>query len=183
MLNEGNVHYEISLIHQSISNLLKQNKGLELGELTPAWTESDIVNKDVMRDFLDLASHVISKIDGVGAKNIGTAHRSTWSGRSKTTKPETWRKTCRGLTLLPRNTSAASEVGRPKSSGTMACRTYLVWVVRGSQSGLWARGGIVAMMRSWPDDSASVANAPSQHKSSRFDSRSAGAAKIAGDYW
>ena len=183
MLNDGNVYYEISLIHQSISNLLTQNKGLELGELTTAWTESDIVNKEVMRDFLDLASHVISKIDGIGAKNIGTAHRMDVERSQQDNKTRDMAEDMSRIDI------AATEHIR----GVRGGKAEVIW--DDGVPYMLGLGGARIPVRIMgerrdsgddeivPDDSASVANAPSQQRSSRFDSRSAGAAKIAGDYW
>ena len=75
MVGEERIHYEVSLIHQTMNDLLEQNKDLELGELTDNWTEETVLEGTRMQDFVDLASHIVSKMDGVGACNIGTLYR------------------------------------------------------------------------------------------------------------
>jgi hypothetical protein len=75
MINDGRLHYEVSLVHKGISELLEKNVNLELGELTGAWTEAEILSKEGMRSTVDLTTLVVSKIDGIGSKNIGTLFR------------------------------------------------------------------------------------------------------------
>jgi hypothetical protein len=75
MINDGRLHYEVSLIHKGINELLEQNAGLELGELTGVWSEGEILSKEDMRGMVDLTTLVVSKIDGIGSKNIGTLFR------------------------------------------------------------------------------------------------------------
>jgi hypothetical protein len=75
MINDGRLHYEVSLVHKRINELLEQNAELELGELTDVWTEAEILSKEEMRGTVDLTILVVSKIDGIGSKNIGTLFR------------------------------------------------------------------------------------------------------------
>jgi hypothetical protein len=75
MINDGRLHYEVSLVHKQINELLEQNAVLELGELTRAWTESKILSKEDTRSIVDLTTLVVSKIDGIGSENIGTLFR------------------------------------------------------------------------------------------------------------
>jgi hypothetical protein len=75
MINDGRLHYEVSLVHKGISELLEKNADLELGELTNAWTEAEILSKESIRSTVDLTTLVMSKIDGIGSKNIGTLFR------------------------------------------------------------------------------------------------------------
>jgi hypothetical protein len=75
MINDGQLHYEVSLVHKGINELLEPNADLELGELTHVWTEPNILSKEDMRGIVDLTTLVVSKIDGIGSKNIGTLFR------------------------------------------------------------------------------------------------------------
>jgi hypothetical protein len=72
MINDGRLHYEVSLVHKGINELLEQNADIELGELTHAWTEARISSEEDMRSIVDLTTFVVSKIDGIRSKNIGT---------------------------------------------------------------------------------------------------------------
>jgi hypothetical protein len=75
MVNDGRLHYEVSLVHKGINELLEENASLELGELTNAWTAAKILSKEAIRNMVDLTTLVVSKIDGIGSKNIGTLFR------------------------------------------------------------------------------------------------------------
>lgn len=75
MVNDGRLHYEVSLVHKGINELLEENANLELGELTDAWTVPEILSMEAMRNMVDLTTLVVSKIDGIGSKNIGTLFR------------------------------------------------------------------------------------------------------------
>jgi hypothetical protein len=75
MINDGRLHYEVSLVHKGINELLEQNADIELGELTRTWTEATILSDEDMRSIVDLTTLVVSKIDGIGSKNIGTLFR------------------------------------------------------------------------------------------------------------
>lgn len=72
----GRVHYEMSIVHRGINQVLALNEELEIGELTPAEaTGRSLVGRDAIRSMLDIAVHMISKIDFVGMHNFGTQLR------------------------------------------------------------------------------------------------------------
>lgn len=75
MISDGRIHYEVSLVHEGIRKLLEKNKDLELGELTNKWTEKEVLQEHTCRTMVDLVTLVVSKMDGIGAKNIGTLYR------------------------------------------------------------------------------------------------------------
>jgi hypothetical protein len=75
MVNEGRLHYEVSLVHKGINELLEENANLELGELTDAWAAAEILSMEAVKNMVDLTTLVVSKIDGIGSKNIGTLFR------------------------------------------------------------------------------------------------------------
>jgi hypothetical protein len=76
MLDEDRIHYEVSLIHKSINDALKQNRKLEIGALTnEITTGKSLLKSHIIQIMLDLVSHVVSKIDWAGVHNNGTLLR------------------------------------------------------------------------------------------------------------
>jgi hypothetical protein len=76
MLDGDRIHYEVSLTHKSINEALKQNRKLEIGALTnEATTGKSLLKSHTFQIMLDLASHVVSKIDWAGVHNNGTLLR------------------------------------------------------------------------------------------------------------
>ncbi|KAK5231122.1 hypothetical protein LTR72_000302 [Exophiala xenobiotica] len=70
---EGRVHYELSLMHKKINHALLENETLEIGELTSEeLTGKNLLKKPVIRSLLDVATHMVSKIDFIGMHNRGT---------------------------------------------------------------------------------------------------------------
>ncbi|EXJ88378.1 hypothetical protein A1O1_05308 [Capronia coronata CBS 617.96] len=73
---DGRIHYEMSLVHTGINQVLAQNEELVIGELTPAETTGQsLVDRAAIRSLLDIAVHMLSKIDFVGMHNFGTQLR------------------------------------------------------------------------------------------------------------
>ena len=75
MVQDGRIHYEVALINTEIDGSLDENKELELGELTSGWTVENLLNKSRLRALLDLTTHLVTNIDWMGARNIGTLRR------------------------------------------------------------------------------------------------------------
>ncbi|EXJ78294.1 hypothetical protein A1O3_09455 [Capronia epimyces CBS 606.96] len=72
----GRIHYEMSLVHTGINQVLAQNEDLEIGELTPTETTGrSLVDRAVISSMLDIAVHMLSKIDFIGMQNVGTQAR------------------------------------------------------------------------------------------------------------
>ncbi|KAJ9633294.1 uncharacterized protein PV06_00987 [Exophiala oligosperma] len=70
---EGRIHYELSIVHKQVTAALKGNEDLEIGEFTPSEsTGKSILEKSVIRAMLDVATHMVSKMDFVGTRNVGT---------------------------------------------------------------------------------------------------------------
>lgn len=76
MVREGRIHYEIALVHQRINAVLAQNESLELGELTDErFTGKSLLYPGRICDMLDLAVHMVNRMDYMGSHNIGTLRR------------------------------------------------------------------------------------------------------------
>ena len=72
----GRIHYEMSLVHRQINEVLAKNKFLEIGELTDAGTTGkSLLDHNTIRSMLDIAVQLVSKIDYVGMWNYGTQKR------------------------------------------------------------------------------------------------------------
>ncbi|KIX01571.1 uncharacterized protein Z518_09297 [Rhinocladiella mackenziei CBS 650.93] len=76
LAREGRIHYELSLVHTGINEVLAQNESLEIGELTDGETTGkSLINRAVIRSMLEVAVQMISRIDFVGMRNFGTQER------------------------------------------------------------------------------------------------------------
>ncbi|KIW23194.1 uncharacterized protein PV07_11414 [Cladophialophora immunda] len=72
----GHIHYEMSLVHNGINDVLAKNKALEIGELTdPETTGKSLLVPPAIRSMLDIAVQTVSKMDFVGLRNYGTQQR------------------------------------------------------------------------------------------------------------
>lgn len=77
LMQEGRVHYEMSLIHTGINATLVKNESLEIGELTDSETTGkSLVELQTITLMLDLAVKIVNRLDFMGMSNIGTLHRS-----------------------------------------------------------------------------------------------------------
>lgn len=122
MVNDGQIHYEVSVMHKGVTELLAKNQELELGELTDAWSEKWVLDKQRMRSMVDMISLVVSKIDGVGAKNIGTLFRKNMERlvEEKQLDPS------RGLTSM--HTSSRLDPGATSHvRGVRGGKAHIVW--------------------------------------------------------
>ncbi|KEF59492.1 uncharacterized protein A1O9_04336, partial [Exophiala aquamarina CBS 119918] len=76
LMQEGRVHYEMSLIHTGINVALARNESLEIGELTdPETTGKSLVEIQTITLMLDLVVKMVNRLDFVGMSNIGTLYR------------------------------------------------------------------------------------------------------------
>ncbi|KAL2444701.1 hypothetical protein ABEF95_017160 [Exophiala dermatitidis] len=78
LARDSRIHYEMSVVHTGINDILAENGQLEIGDLTPAETtgKSLLVNNGpVIRSMLDVAMCLVSKIDWLGMHNFGTQPR------------------------------------------------------------------------------------------------------------
>jgi hypothetical protein len=97
MLEQDRIHYEVSIVHKHINNLLKQNQSLQTGDLTTGFsTGKNLLKPRFISQMLDLVNHIVSKIDWAGVHNNGTLVRTTQeehdlAARVATTVPGTRR--------------------------------------------------------------------------------------------
>ena len=75
MHTNGRIHYEVALVHKDVNNQLLHNMNLELGELTSAWSENSLLTQETVTELLEVATHVVVRMDYVGANNFGTLAR------------------------------------------------------------------------------------------------------------
>ncbi len=73
MVEQMMIHFEVSLVSEYIEHALSANAQLTVGDVTSAWTEDSILQKWLTRPLLELTQTVVSKIDGVGFYNVGSA--------------------------------------------------------------------------------------------------------------
>jgi hypothetical protein len=73
MVDQMMLHFEVSLISDSIERAISANANLTIGDITTAWTEDSLLQKWRTKTLLEITRMVISKIDGVGFHNIGSA--------------------------------------------------------------------------------------------------------------
>lgn len=73
---EGQIHYELSLVHPGINKILAGNESLEVGEVTDAQaTGTTLLDRSIIHSMLDSAVTMVSKIDFLGMHNFGTQPR------------------------------------------------------------------------------------------------------------
>ena len=109
MLEQDRIHYEVSIVHKHINNLLKQNQSLQTGDLTTGFsTGKNLLKPRFISEMLDLVSHIVSKVDWAGVHNNGTLARTMQedqdlAARVATTVPGTRRPTpsFAGMTSTP----------------------------------------------------------------------------------
>jgi hypothetical protein len=76
LADTGRIHYELSVVHGGINEVLAKNESLEIGELTdPETTGQSLLDRAIIRSMLDIAVQFVSKIDYVGMWNYGTQKR------------------------------------------------------------------------------------------------------------
>ncbi|OCT49279.1 hypothetical protein CLCR_04646 [Cladophialophora carrionii] len=76
LADAGRIHYELSVVHRAINQVLAENESLEIGELTAANTTGQtLLDRTVIRAILDAAVQLVSKIDYIGMWNYGTQKR------------------------------------------------------------------------------------------------------------
>ncbi|KAL2399709.1 hypothetical protein ABEF94_000492 [Exophiala dermatitidis] len=78
LARDSRIHYEMSVVHTGINDILAENEHLEIGDLTPVETtgKSLLVNNGpAIRSMLDVAMCLVSKIDWLGSHNFGTQPR------------------------------------------------------------------------------------------------------------
>jgi hypothetical protein len=73
MVEQMMIHFEVSLISDSIERAMSVNASLAVGDITSAWTEESLLQKWRTKTLLEITQIVVSKIDGVGFHNIGSA--------------------------------------------------------------------------------------------------------------
>jgi hypothetical protein len=73
MVQQMMIHFEVSLLSESIERAMSANANLAIGDITSAWTEDSLLQKWRTRALLEVSHMVVSKIDGVGFHNIGSA--------------------------------------------------------------------------------------------------------------
>jgi len=77
LMQDGRVHYEMSLIHTGINDALTQNESLEIGELTHAETSGkSLLKLETINLMLDLVVQMANRLDYMGMSNIGTLYRN-----------------------------------------------------------------------------------------------------------
>ena len=76
MLQDGVVHYELSIVDTSIKEILNSNGTLELGELASPSAGKQLLKGDRIKKLVDLTAHMVSKIDWMGSRNNGTLARA-----------------------------------------------------------------------------------------------------------
>ncbi len=73
MVDQMMIHFEISLISESVERAMSVNANLAVGDVTTAWTEESLLQKWRTKTLLELTHLVLSKTDGVGFHNVGSA--------------------------------------------------------------------------------------------------------------
>ena len=164
MVNDGRLHYEVSLINKAINELLGENADLELGELTNTWTEAKILSKETVRNMVDLTTLVVSKIDGIGSKNIGTLFRKDMERlvQERQFAPDPAAAIASAAAMSRINLDAASHI-----QGVRGGRADVVWQ-DGQPYAFGFGGALVPIMGGMasgpdevlPDDSASQVGGP-----------------------
>lgn len=72
MHEQDRIHYEVSLVHNNINEMLKQNRTLRTGDLASGISGKQLLKPQAIQDMLDLVSYMVSKIDWAGINNNGT---------------------------------------------------------------------------------------------------------------
>jgi hypothetical protein len=72
MHEQDRIHYEVSLVHNNINEMLKQNRTLKTGDLASGVSGKELLKPQAIQDILDIVSHMVSKIDWAGINNNGT---------------------------------------------------------------------------------------------------------------
>lgn len=73
MVDQMMIHFEVSLVSDSIERAMSVNAKLAVGDVTTAWTEDSLLQKWRVKTLLEIVHLVVSKIDGVGFHNVGSA--------------------------------------------------------------------------------------------------------------
>lgn len=73
MVDQMMIHFEVSLISESIEHAMSANAHLTVGDITSAWTEDSLLQAWRTKALLEITQMVVSKIDGVGFHNVGSA--------------------------------------------------------------------------------------------------------------
>ena len=73
MVQQMMIHFEMSLLSKSIEQAISANSELTVGEVTTAWTEDSLLQKSRTKALVEVTHMVVSKIDGVGFHNVGSA--------------------------------------------------------------------------------------------------------------
>lgn len=73
MVEQMMIHFEVSLISESIERALAANADLAVGDVTSAWTADSLLQPWRTRALLEVTHMVLSKSDGVGFHNVGSA--------------------------------------------------------------------------------------------------------------
>ena len=73
MVDQMMIHFEVSLISESIEHAMSANAYLTVGDITSAWTEDSLLQTWRTKALLEITQMVVSKIDGVGFHNVGSA--------------------------------------------------------------------------------------------------------------
>lgn len=74
LADAGRIHYELSIVHSGINDVLAGNESLEIGELTTTAGKT-ILDRNTIRVLLDSAIQLVSKVDFIGMWNYGTRRR------------------------------------------------------------------------------------------------------------
>ena len=73
MVQQMMIHFEVSLLSESIERAMSANANMAVGDVTTAWTEDSLLQKWRTKALLEVTHMVLSKIDGVGFHNVGSA--------------------------------------------------------------------------------------------------------------
>lgn len=73
MVQQMMIHFEMSLLSERIEQALSANAELTVGEITTAWTEDSLLQKSSTTALVEVMHMVVSKMDGVGSHNVGSA--------------------------------------------------------------------------------------------------------------
>lgn len=118
LAHDGRIHYEMSLVHTGINQVLAKNECLEIGELTDAATTGkSLLDRDVIRSMLDTTVQMVSRIDFVGLHNFGTQERLDVEEHEHQRKlQDSLGPAARSALLIPTGVPGSSVSGFPTGS-------------------------------------------------------------------
>lgn len=75
LVNEGRIHYEISITDKNVEKVFDKNPAIEVGEFAPIEDPERIMSFSQAHALIDMTTIMLKRIDWAGANNIGTLQR------------------------------------------------------------------------------------------------------------